>query len=159
MPHSMSGLYSLYYSNTYPSEVKAIVGIDASLPQKQLERWTEETFEDVKLSTDTDQLNLSIINQWNKFYDNSKELENIKYPKNLPVLSILATEQIETINKMILSGEIKTSWIEMNKNMITNSTTQFINILDGKHYLHYTQSQKIYELTKSFLKRYINIVK
>ena len=30
MPHSMSGLYSLYYANTYPAEVAAIVGIDAS---------------------------------------------------------------------------------------------------------------------------------
>lgn len=33
MPHSMSGIYSLYYANQYPDEVKAIVGNDFTLPQ------------------------------------------------------------------------------------------------------------------------------
>ncbi|MFD1137261.1 alpha/beta fold hydrolase [Paenibacillus urinalis] len=32
MPHSISGIYSLYYANEYPDEVKAVVGIDATLP-------------------------------------------------------------------------------------------------------------------------------
>lgn len=26
MPHSMSGLYSIYYANKYPSEISAIIG-------------------------------------------------------------------------------------------------------------------------------------
>ena len=33
MPHSISGIYILYYANQYPSEVKAIIGIDPTLPQ------------------------------------------------------------------------------------------------------------------------------
>ena len=33
MPHSVSGIYSMYYANTYPDEVKAIIGIDPTLPQ------------------------------------------------------------------------------------------------------------------------------
>lgn len=32
-PHSISGIYSMYFANTYPEEVKAIIGIDATLPQ------------------------------------------------------------------------------------------------------------------------------
>ena len=32
MPHSISGIYSMYYANTYPEEVKAIIGIDCSMP-------------------------------------------------------------------------------------------------------------------------------
>ncbi|WP_404448673.1 alpha/beta hydrolase [Sutcliffiella horikoshii] len=32
MPHSIGGIYSTYYANTYPEEVKAIVGIDPTLP-------------------------------------------------------------------------------------------------------------------------------
>ncbi|MDF2866426.1 MAG: alpha/beta hydrolase [Clostridia bacterium] len=32
MPHSISGIYSLYYANKYPDEVKAIIGIDPSVP-------------------------------------------------------------------------------------------------------------------------------
>ena len=33
MPHSISGIYSMYYANTYPEEVKAIIGIDPTLPK------------------------------------------------------------------------------------------------------------------------------
>jgi pimeloyl-ACP methyl ester carboxylesterase len=33
MPHSISGIYSMYYANKYPEEVKAIIGIDPTLPQ------------------------------------------------------------------------------------------------------------------------------
>ncbi|WP_228548377.1 alpha/beta fold hydrolase [Sporosarcina obsidiansis] len=33
MPHSISGIYSMYYANTYPEEVQAIIGIDPTLPQ------------------------------------------------------------------------------------------------------------------------------
>lgn len=33
MPHSLSGIYSLVYADKYPDEVKAVVGIDITLPQ------------------------------------------------------------------------------------------------------------------------------
>lgn len=33
MPHSVSGLYAMYYANKYPDEVEAIVGIDCTLPK------------------------------------------------------------------------------------------------------------------------------
>lgn len=33
MTHSISGIYSMYYAYTYPDEVKAIIGIDSTLPK------------------------------------------------------------------------------------------------------------------------------
>ncbi|WP_274310211.1 alpha/beta fold hydrolase [Solibacillus daqui] len=33
MPHSVSGIYSLYYANKYPAEIDAVIGIDALFPQ------------------------------------------------------------------------------------------------------------------------------
>ena len=33
MPHSISGLHSIYYANTYPEEVAGIIGIDCTLPK------------------------------------------------------------------------------------------------------------------------------
>ena len=156
MPHSMSGLYSLYYANNYPDEVSAIIGIDASLPKKQLERWTEKTFNQTKLSKDSSEFNISIINQWNEFYANSTELEQAKYPKNLPVLLFLASEQVESVNEMIKSGEMKTSWIDINKNVITNPDMQFIKVLNGEHYLHHNQTKNITEITKKFIETYID---
>ncbi|MFU8691687.1 alpha/beta fold hydrolase [Rossellomorea sp. FS2] len=32
MPHSVSGIYSMYYADQYPEEVKAVIGIDPTLP-------------------------------------------------------------------------------------------------------------------------------
>lgn len=33
MPHSISGIYSMYYAHEYPEEIKAVIGIDFTLPQ------------------------------------------------------------------------------------------------------------------------------
>lgn len=41
MPHSITGLHSIYYANTYPDEVAGIIGIDCSLP-KMVEYFGEE---------------------------------------------------------------------------------------------------------------------
>ncbi len=151
MPHSMSGLYSLYYANNYPSEVSGIIGIDMSLPQRQLEQWNEETFEKAKLSPESSNLNISIINQWNKFYDNSKELKDLKYPPNLPVLAFLTKKQIEEVNGMIKCGIMQTSWLQMNNNIITNANVQTIKILEGEHYFS-EQSNEIVKASKEFIK-------
>lgn len=152
MPHSIPGLYSLYYANKHPYEVERIIGIDMSLPQKQLERWQDGSFKKSS-SEELDGANISIVNQWNKFYDNSKELENIKYSENLPVLVFLATEQVNSVNDMIKSGNMKTSWEDINKNMITNPDIQSIRILEGTHYLHHKQTDKISEMSKKITKQ------
>lgn len=41
MPHSISGIYAMYYANTYPEEVEAVIGIDPTFPQA-LEYFAEE---------------------------------------------------------------------------------------------------------------------
>lgn len=151
MPHSMSGLYCLYYSKFFPEEVSAIVGIDMSLPQKQLERFTRESFEKSKLSPNDSEFNISLINQWNSFFDNSKELENAKFNKKLPVLLFLATDQIKAVEEMIKSGEMKTSWLDINRNMISNPEVQFIKILDGSHYLHHEQLDEMVKIVRNFI--------
>jgi len=152
MPHSMSGLYSLHYANKYPSEVLGIIGIDMSLPQKQLERWSKETFENTKEDINAQKLNVSVLNQWNAFYSNSQKLENVKYPVNLPVLALLATEQVDSVDKMIKSKEMKTSWVEINNAMVTNPEIQKIKVLNGTHnnFIH-DQSSTITNLSKEFI--------
>ena len=101
-----------------------------SLPQKQLERWGNGRFKKLS-SEELDGANVSIVNQWNSFYDNSKKLENIRYSENLPVLVFLATEQVNSVNDMIKSGSMKTSWENINKNMIKNPDIQNIKVLEG----------------------------
>ena len=53
---------------------------------------------------------------------------------------------------MIKSGNIKTSWEDINKNMLTNPDIQSIKVLEGTHYLHHEQVDKISEISKEFIK-------
>lgn len=46
MAHSISGLYSLYYANTYPEEVRGFIGIDSSVPKQN----ENEPFNTTKLN-------------------------------------------------------------------------------------------------------------
>lgn len=152
MPHSMSGLYSLYYANNYPSEVSAIIGLDMSLPQKQLERWNESNFEKITPENNEHNFNISVVNQWNAFYRNSKELKDVKYPSDLPVLAFLTTEQVYSVNDMINLRKMKTPWGEINKSMITNSKIQNIEILNGHHSdIMHEQTEKILQLSKKII--------
>ena len=34
MAHSIGGLYSVYYANTYPEEIQGFIGIDSSVPKQ-----------------------------------------------------------------------------------------------------------------------------
>lgn len=151
MPYEISGLYSLYYANKYPSEVSAIVGLDMSLPQEQLERWTEETFEETKEEKRSSNLNPSVMNQWNSFYSNSKELENVKYPHDLPVLALLSEGKVNNVNDMIKAGTMRTPLIDINNNMITNPKTQTTWILSGGGDLPYDQPDEIVKASKEFI--------
>ena len=72
-----------------------------------------------------------------------------------PGTFFLATEQIDSVDKMIASGEMKTSWEDINKNMITNADIQNIEILEGTHYLHHEQADKISQLTKKFVDKHV----
>ncbi len=151
MPYEISGLYSLYYANKYPSEVSAIVGLDMSLPQEQLERWTEETFEETKEEKRSSNLNHSVMNQWNSFYSNSKELENVKYPHDLPVLALLSEGKVNSVNDIIKSGIMKTSWVNVNNNMVTNPERQIVKVLDVKYDLPYFKADEIARASKEFI--------
>lgn len=150
MPHSMSGLYSLYYAHHYPDEVEGIIGIDMSLPQKQCERWTRETFPKSK------DKNFTYKRQWDEFYENSVELRDKKYPSGLPVRAFLATDQIKSVNDMVAKGEMKTPWKQMNEDMITNHDLQDVMILDGGRYLHHDRLDEIVEFSKDFIDQHIS---
>ena len=91
-----------------------------------------------------------MINQWNKFYDNSKELKDLKYPSNLPVLAFLTEGQIEEVDEMIKCGNMLTSWIQMNDNMITNANIQTTKILEVENFN--TQSDEIVKASTEFIK-------
>ena len=74
--------------------------------------------------------------------ENFKKTASIKYPKDLPVLFLLATE----------STEPDPSWVTIHQDMIKESTKGQVDIIEGSHYLHHTKAKEIAEKTNNFLK-------
>ncbi len=182
MPHSISGIYSLYYAMNYPNEVEAIIGIDESVPnQTKINRdpdmspaltllnnlgiirdityllpstddgmnqnnyYTKEQLKIKKMATAWNSVNVSVINEFNMVNANTKELYDVKYPYDLPVLSFLV-EDIEGNDP---------EWLPLHKELISNTEIQKIETLSGTHYLHWTNADKIADMTKEFITEYI----
>ncbi|MEG2708000.1 MAG: alpha/beta hydrolase, partial [Vagococcus sp.] len=70
-------------------------------------------------------------NEGKEMPNNFKQVANVSYPKDLPVLYLLATE----------STNDDPNWEAIHQDMIKNSLHADVKILDGGHYLHHTKAK------------------
>lgn len=182
MPHSISGVYAMDYAINYPNEVEAIIGIDESIPnQTKINKdaymspnmtlfntlgilrdiayispgaddgmnknnyYSAEQVKLKKMATVWNSVNISVINEMNMVDTNTKELYDVKYPNELPVLSFLSKDSVDTDNE----------WLPLHEEIISNSAIQKIETLNGEHYLHWTNADKIAEMTKEFISTHL----
>ena len=178
MPHSISGVYSLYYATKYPDEVEAIIGIDESVPNQ------------TKISKDPDMSRgLTLLNTFGIIRDVSYLLpdawdsknENNNYTQEQIKVKKMATawnslnksviNEFNTVNKnteelydvkypdnlpvlaVLAKESVDTDnyWLPLHQQLITNPSIQKIETLAGEHYLHWTNADKIAELAKEFI--------
>lgn len=182
MPHSISGVYAMYYAINYPNEVEAIIGIDESIPnQTKINKninispylmllnisgivrdvtyllpsaddgmnknnyYSAEQVKLKKMATAWNKANVSVINEFNMVNANTKELYDVKYPNDLPVLSFLSKDSVDANNE----------WLPLHEEVISNAAIQKMEILNGEHYLHWTNANKIAEMTKEFISTHL----
>ncbi|MDT2849665.1 hypothetical protein P7H60_10985 [Vagococcus carniphilus] len=81
------------------------------------------------------------INEAKSMPENFAKTKEISYPKNFPVLYLLATE----------STDPDPSWEKIHQEMIEGNKQAELRILEGDHYLHHTKAKEIAEDTKQFL--------
>ena len=149
MPHSISGFYAMQYINTYPEEVEGLIGIDITLPYYFLEEYeSNEKFLEHKFNDDGRKIPEAYKNMYTYFWETAKSLEDFKLPETLPVTLFTSTQLIKYIDKEIADGTLKTRVEDYLYDMITNDKIQHINILEGTHYLHDTQSKTMAEKIK-----------
>ncbi|WP_253200479.1 hypothetical protein [Clostridium sp. CF012] len=98
-----------------------------------------------KIATAWNSGNISVTNEFNMVYTNTKELFDVKYPNNLPVLSFLLKEAVD----------VEKEWLPLHEEVISNPHIQKIEILSGAHYLHWTNADKIAKMSKEFISTYI----
>jgi pimeloyl-ACP methyl ester carboxylesterase len=176
--HSIAGFYMLDYANRYRSEVSAVVGIDATIPKPGNEpvpepqpefNWQRAlavtgvlravtavapgiTDPDSKAYTDDELRRMRMMMNWNfgnpavvdetaRIGNNSQALRGVTYPDDLPVLAFVADEKTEHSAEKEAAAE----------NLLKNVQRHEIVTLEGNHYLHWTQSQRMAETIRTFL--------
>ncbi|MBB4825070.1 pimeloyl-ACP methyl ester carboxylesterase [Sporosarcina luteola] len=185
MPHSISGIYSMYFANTYPEEVKGIVGIDPTLPQvldyfgvnaptipKYLRylaptglarlavyftpegylpiaddgTYSEKNLKVTKAISAWKGNNKNVIAEASEIKSNIEKTVDMKFPSTIPVLIFTTKQEHKTED-----GKNNLSFYQT---QITNNPNSKVVVLEGHHYLHWTQYKEmtkvINEFTSSF---------
>ncbi len=182
MPHSISGIYSMYYANTYPEEVKAIIGIDPTLPQA-LNYFDESAPSMPKYMSylvPTGVARLASYITPDNFLpiaeDGAYSNTNLKttkavtawkgYNKNVVSEANEIKDNIKKTEKMTFPADIPvlifTTKKDMNnqgksnitfyKDQLNNGANKKLVSLDGHHYLHWKYFKEMSKTVNEFLK-------
>jgi pimeloyl-ACP methyl ester carboxylesterase len=177
--HSVGGLYTRYYANAYPDEVSAIIGIDpmaastSSLEIGQpsisdgiiatvgLVRWagtlmpdlvrppatafTDDERNRVAALTNWNYGNLSVSDEWAQIGANSTKANEQPLRADLPVLEFLASESVDFMP----------DWLPNHEAELAGVTTHQLEILEGSHYLHWTQSPTMARTITEFISAHV----
>lgn len=177
--HSIAGFYTLYYANRYPHEVSAVIGIDPTVPAAMAEapgarepggldpermlsttglvRWatsiapglaepegdafTASERERIRLMTSWNFANPASIDEGTEMAGNAWKLQGVTYPDGLPVLDFLSQDSIDSMP----------GWLPAHERQLRNVTRHEIVVLEGGHYLHWTQSAAMAKKITEFL--------
>ena len=173
--HSVGGLYTHYYANAYPGEVSAIIGIDPmtaktsslevgtpsvidgllntlgllrvtstlapDLFQPPGTAYTSDERKRYAAMTNWNNGNASVSDEWSQIGANSTKANLKPLPSDLPVLEMLSSESVKTLP----------NWLSDHKAELAGVTTHRLEVLEGAHYLHWTQSPAMARIISEFI--------
>ena len=177
--HSIAGFYTLSYAHRYPQEVSAVVGIDPTVPASKAgpagttglpfqtlgtilrtsglvraaftlspglaepkgDAYTPDERAHIRAMSIWNFGNAAVSDETNRTGSNAGALHGVRYPEGLPVLDFLATASVATIP----------DWVRMHEDQLSNVRHHEIVVLDGDHYLHWTQSEAMADKISAFL--------
>lgn len=177
-PHSMSGIEALNWSQAYPDEVKAIIGLDMAVPAAYekleinmslvqlgafaanvgLTRWIPGISESdaIKHGTLTNEekaLYKAIFYRRTSTKDMINEIKNIKVnAQKVKEASMSKAPMLLFSSNGEKTGFDKELWIEIQSDFINkNDNTKLIE-LDSSHYIHNIDFERIAEEAEEFIK-------
>jgi pimeloyl-ACP methyl ester carboxylesterase len=177
--HSIAGFYTLSYAHRYPDEVSAVVGIDPTVPAAKagstgtfgmpiralgtalrmsgliraaytLMPGLVEPEGDAYTADERAQLramaiwnfgNAAVSDETSRTGGNASALRGVTYPDHLPVLQFLSTDSMRNMP----------DWLRSHEDQLRNVRRHEIVVLDGDHYLHWTQSKAMADKIVTFL--------
>lgn len=177
MPHSESGIYSVYYANQYPDQVKAIVGIDCVLPNMKnyVGKAYKETIRAMKVAdilgiprmevtfhaekylpdknidaySKKNRKIMKAITIWNRYNENV--LEEREYLK----ANIEETENIRLKDELpvmffyVRGSKVAEVYNEYTRHLVYSEMA----VIEGNRYLHWDHYKEIAKLTIDFLNK------
>jgi pimeloyl-ACP methyl ester carboxylesterase len=87
--------------------------------------------------------NAAVTDETNRIGENARKLQGLSYPSQLPVLMLLAHETLDH----------RPEWVDLHERQLANVTRHELVVLDGAHYLHWTQSKEMAKRIDEFLGR------
>ena len=176
--HSIAGFYTLSYAHRYPGEVSAVVGIDPTVPAAKAgsggtnlpfhavgavlrttglvraaitvspglaepkgSAYTSDERAQIRAMTIWNYGNAAVSDETNRMGSNATALRGITYPDRLPVLDLLSSDSVATLPH----------WVESHEGQLRNVRHHEVVVLDGDHYLHWTQSKAMAAKISAFL--------
>jgi pimeloyl-ACP methyl ester carboxylesterase len=177
--HSIAGFYTLSYAHRYPQEVAAVVGIDPTVPASKAgaagtsglpfhalgtilrmsglvraaitlspglaepggDAYTPDERAHIRAMSIWNFGNAAVADETNRMGSNAAALRGVTYPDSLPVLDLLASEKVAT----------DPDWVQQHEDQLRNVRRHEVAVLDGGHYLHWTQSEAMADKITAFL--------
>ena len=177
--HSIAGFYTLSYAHQYPGEVSAVVGIDPTVPaakdahagtsgmpihaigavlrttgavraaialspglaEPEGSAYTADERARIRAMTVWNFGNAAVADETNRTGSNAGALQGVNYPDRLPVLDLLSSESVATLPR----------WVESHEDQLRNVQPHEVVVLNGGHYLHWTQSKAMGDKITAFL--------
>ena len=136
VPHSLSGLESLYWAQKYPNEVKAIIGLDPRIPtfEKMPPKFA------VKVMKFLGALTSDMINEINHAQENAEKIKSLPLPVATPIYVFISKR-----------NGIK-NWEELLVNYISDFKVNSHMLLNCGHYIHRYEYAKIADEINAFVK-------
>lgn len=200
MPHSLSNVYAMYFSEAYPDSVQAIISIDGTFPneikdkyyqsklrdnirniritsvfeltgfERALSYLKEDVFYIDKMKQNTDvftindikvyrnrigsnYLSRTMIREIKKTEENMQEMKDYKYPNELPVLEILASDTVEQYSQDKKNGAEK-DLLQLANEPITNNDIQRVITIKGDNMLQLSNHTELLNQIKLFLESF-----
>ena len=133
------------------SRLSYISGNDVTQNMKDSGNYSNEDINNILSIMSRKSITKAQFNEMQSFQNNCQSLFDKRYPADIPVLFLLSNESCEEYEKKYTD----ITWDGVHEQTISNPLIQKIEYLQGKHYLHWTQADKISDMTDEFIRKYV----
>lgn len=123
--------------------VRWVIALDPAIaaPVAPAGVYSEAQLKQIRLMNIWNYANPALVDENNRTAENFREVANLSYPSDLPVLAFVSQQLVDANER----------WLPAHEQQLRQSNRSELVVLDGDHYLHWTHSPEIVGVMQSFL--------